>query len=105
MASFWATYNVVSNRALTNTMPVMKGADAEGLTILTTSGSSQIVQRSATDWKAPSHGYVSVRSDANVWVHIDASPTAVAATDWYIAANAYREFSVEPGQKIAVINA
>lgn len=104
MASFWATFNKIDNRAKTNTMPVMRGADAEGLTVLTTSGSSQIVQRSATDWKAPNHGYVVIRASSAVWVHIDPAPVAVASTDWYIPATETRDFSVKPGDKIAVIN-
>ena len=112
MAIFYATFNVVSNRALTNTMPVLKGVDAEGLRPITTSSSSQTLQRGGADWSAPNHGYVSVRGDADMWIHIDTSPTAVKGAvgatdgiDWFIAANAYREFSVEPGEKIAVINA
>ena len=105
MASFWGTFNKVEGRAKATTMPVMRGANAEGLTVLTTSGSSQIVQRSAADWKAPNHGFLTVRASVAVWIHIDASPTAVAATDWYIPADETRDFSVEPGEKIAVINA
>ncbi len=105
MASFWATFNVVDNRARTETLPVTKGSAAEGLTVLTTSGTSQIVQRSAADWETPNHGYLTVRCDAAVWIHIDPSPTAAASTDWYIPADETRDFSVEPGEKVAVINA
>ncbi len=104
MASFWATFNKIDNRALTETMPVMRGSDAEGLTVLTTSGTSQIVQRSAADWSAPNHGYVVIRASAAVWVHIDPAPVAVASTDWYLPATETRDFSVQPGDKIAVID-
>ncbi len=104
MASFWATFNKIDNRALTDTMPVMRGRDAEGLTVLTTSGTSQIVQRSAADWEAPNHGFVTVRASAAVWMHIAAAPTAVASTDWYIPATETRDFSVQPGDKIAIID-
>ncbi len=105
MATFWATHNIVGNRARTTTMPVMRGSDAEGLTAITPSGSSQIVQRSGADWTCPNHGFLTIHCDGAVWVHIDPTPVAVAATDWYIPANETRDFEVEPGDKIAVINA
>ncbi len=112
MATFWATFNVVSNRALTDTMPVLRGADAEGLRPITTSGTSQIVQRDSGDWTAPNHGYLTVRCDGAVYIHIDTSAVAVSGAvgatdpvDWYIASGERRDFSVEPGQKIAVKDA
>ena len=106
MATFWATFTTVHNVAKSGgALKLIKGRDAEGLTALTTSGSSQIVQRSAADWSAPDTGAVSVRADGAVWIHIDASPTAVAATDHFLAANERLEFAVESGDKIAVINA
>lgn len=112
MATFWAGYNIVGNRAKTTTMPVVRGSDAEGLRPITTSGSSQIVQRVGVDWKSPNHGFITVRCDGAVWIHIDPSPTAVAGAagatdpvDWYIPANETRDFEVQPGEKIAVIDA
>jgi len=107
MATFWATYNTVENRGRVGyeSQPVMKGRDAEGLTALTTSGTSQIVQRAAADWAAPDTGYVTLRCDGAVWVHFALVPVAAASTDWYIPANETRDFSVMAGDKIAVIDA
>ena len=106
MATFWATFNYVENRARTgDTMPVMKGSDAEGMTILTTTGASGIVQRSATDWVAPDRGIVSMRCNGAVWVHVDASPEAAPGIDHYLAADERREFSVQTNDKIAVEDA
>ncbi|MCH7865943.1 MAG: hypothetical protein IIC56_12105 [Proteobacteria bacterium] len=76
-----------------------------GLTALTTSGSSQIVQRSAADFSAADDGALTFRCDGAVWVMIAAAPTAAAGANFYLAANERLEFSVEAGDKIAVINA
>ena len=106
MATFWATFSTVQNIPRSGGgLKLVKGRDAEGMTALTTSGSSQIVQRSAADWSAPDSGAVSMRANGAVWVHIAAAPTAVAATDHYVAANERIEIAVESGDKIAVINA
>ena len=112
MATFLATYNKVTWRAKSTTMPVLRGSDAEGLRPITTSSSSQIVQRGGVDWKAPNHGAIQVRCDAAVWVHIDPAPTAVKGAvgatdpvDWYLPADETRDFEVLPGEKIAVIDA
>lgn len=112
MATFWATHNIVDNRSKTTTLPVMRGVDAEGLRPITTSGTSQTVQRGGADWTCPNHGYLTIRCDGAVWIHIDASPTAVKGVagatdpvDWYIPANETWDFSVEPGDKLAVIDA
>ena len=112
MATFWATHNIVGNRARTTTMPVMRGSDAEGLRPITTSSSSQIVQRGGADWKAPNHGFIAIRCDGAVFIHIDAAPTAVKGAvgatdpvDWYLPADETRDFEVLPGEKIAVIDA
>ena len=105
MASFWATFGVVDNRAKSGgTQPVMQGRAQEGMTALTTSGASQIVQRAAVDWVAPDEGAVTMRADGNVWVMIAAAPVAAAAANFFLAANERMEFTVETGDKIAVIN-
>ena len=106
MATFWATFGIVDNRARSGgTLPVMKGRGQLGLTALTTSGSSQIVQRAAADFSAADDGALTFRCDGAVWVMIAAAPTAAAGANFYLAANERLEFSVEAGDKIAVINA
>ena len=103
MASFWATFTTVRNAVQSGgALKLIKGRDAEGLTVLTTSGTSQIVQRSAADWSAPDVGALSVRADGAVWIHIDASPTAAASVDHYLASGERLEFGVQAGDKIAV---
>ncbi len=106
MATFWATFSVVENRARKGieAMPVLQGRGAEGMTALTTSGTSQIVQRSAVDWTAPDTGFVTLRADGAVWVRFAAAPTAAVGSDLYVAANERREFSVKNGDKLAVID-
>ncbi len=106
MATFWATAGIVDNRARSGgTQPVMKGRGMLGLTALTTSGGSQTVQRSGSDWTAIEEGALTCRCDGAIWIMIAASPTAAAAATFYLAANERLEFSVETGDKIAVINA
>ncbi len=106
MATFWATFTTVRNTPRSGgSLNLIKGRDAEGLTVLTTSGTSQIVQRSASDWEAPSTGALVVRTDGAVWLHFAAAPVAAASTDHYLAANESKEYGVETGDKIAVKDA
>ena len=106
MATFWLTYGTVDNRARSGgTQPVLHGRSLLGAAALSTSGSSQTIQRAAVDFSMPDHGMITVRSDGAVWVHIAAAPTAAAGVAFYLAAAERMEFSVEPGDKIAVINA
>lgn len=105
MASFYATYNRVSTRGGQVIADVMDGADAEGMTVLTTSGTAGTVQRSGSDWTAPAGGYVRMYCDGAVWVHIDDTPTAAASTDHYLPASSFLELGVLEGNKISVIDA
>lgn len=106
MATFWATFTTVRNTPRSGgALNLIKGRDAEGMTPLTTTGASGIVQRSASDWVAPATGAISVRCTGAVWVHIAAAPEAAPETDHYLAANERLEFGVETGDKIAVEDA
>ncbi len=106
MATFWATFTTVRNTPRSGgALKLIKGRDAEGLTVLTTTGSSQIAQRSASDWAAPATGAIAVRCSGAVWIHIDPTPEAAPSTDHYLAANESKEYGVETGDKIAVEDA
>lgn len=106
MASFYATFFRVSNRGLGGgVQPVPQAGDALGCTVLTTGASSVIVQRSAADFVAPFDGYLRIRSTGAVWVQVGTAPTAAAASDWYIPADTDVDFSMNDGEKIAVIDA
>ncbi len=114
MATFWATFANVENRARSGgTLPVMRGGTgALGLEPLTTSSSSQNVQNGAGDWTASRDGNITIQSSAAVWLAIAASPTAVAGVagsingvHFYLAANERLELTVETSDKLAVIDA
>ncbi len=113
MATFWATFANVDNRARSgSTLPVMKGRGALGLEPLTTTSGSKKVQSSGADWSASRAGNVTLQASAAVWVEIAASPTAVAGvaetsdgTTFYLAANERVELTVETGDSVAVIDA
>ncbi len=107
MATLRVTAGQVRGRARSGgTPPVMRGANAEGLTSITTSGTSQIVQRAASDWEAGADTeFVRLWCDGNVWIHIDAAPVAVADIDHYLPSGAWLELSVASGDKIAVKDA
>ena len=86
MATFWATFANVDNRAKSGgTPPVLQGRGSLGLTPLTTTGASGIMQRSSTDWIAPRSGNVTLRGSAAAWVQIAAVPEAAPGADLYIA--------------------
>ncbi len=113
MATFWATFAAVENRARSGgTLPVMKGRGAVGLEPLTTTTGSLVIQDASGDWSAPRNGTVTIQTDLAQWVAIAASPTAIvgvanttAGVDFYLAANERLELTVETGDKIAVIDA
>ncbi len=113
MATFWATFGNVDNRARTGgTLPVMKGRHAVGLEPLSVSGTSQVIQFNSADWVASLAGTVTLQADGAVWVAIAATPVAVkgvaGVTDgvtFYIGTNERLDLTVEVNDKIAVIAA
>lgn len=108
MAVFRATFALADNQHVAVKPgpgnPVFQGRGANGLDELTTSGTSQKVQDGGGDWSAPSHGYVTMRAETPVWLHVAAAPVAVVAKGWFMDLGERLTLAVEEGDKLAVIN-
>lgn len=105
MATFWATFCASGDRGLTgDAMPAMKGRNARGLTVLTTSGTAGLVQSGGADFMAPNTGVVAFLCDGPIWVHVGSNPTAAVGTAFYFAADERQYLTLENGDKISVID-
>lgn len=83
-------------------VPTLRGAT--GLDELTSGGTADNLESGASEWTAPSDGFVEMYSDGAVWVSGGASPTAAVGTDFYLPANEVRYYGVTSGDKISVID-
>lgn len=109
MAIFRSTFALSDNQHPRNRpeatgKEVLQGRGANGLTELTTTVTSGLVQDGGSDFAAPQDGYVTMHASAAMWVKIAAAPTAAVASDFYMEALERLELAVQEGDKIAVID-
>ena len=76
-------------------------AEPDRAQTIASSGTSQ-----QTTAAAGNGGIVDIAAfGGNVWVKIGANPTAVADSGWVIGDGQSKQFDIEPGHKVAVIDA
>ena len=110
MAVFRATFGYADSQHIANRSrtaggnPVFLGRNANALDELSTTASSQKLQDGGGDFAAPSFGYVTMRADGAVWVHVAEAPVAVVAKGFYMDIGERLTLALEEDDKIAVIN-
>ncbi len=108
MAVFRSTFGQADSQHMENRPDrgehVFRGRGANGLTELTTSGTTGKVQDGGADFSAPRAGYVTMRATGPVWVQVAAAPTAAVEADWFMDLGERLTLWVQEGDKIAVID-
>ncbi len=108
MATFRSTFGIIDSQHV-SVRPdrgegVFVGNLVNGLDELTTSGTSGIVQDGGGDFTAPVAGYVTMKADGPVHVHIAAVPVAVVAKGLFLDLGERCGAYLLAGDKIAVID-
>ena len=108
MAIFRSTFALADNQHSSNRPgpgnQVFHGRGANGLTELSTSGTSGLVQDGGSDFSAPQAGLVSMRATGPVWVQVAAAPVAAVAADFFLDLGERLTLELEEGDKVAVID-
>lgn len=107
MATLNASFIQVLNRSMAGSvLAVPQGANAQGPTALTTSGTAQTVQRGGADWTMPSDGYVAIYCDGAVRVaEGETAASGASPVGHYVPASTLYTISVRSGSTLSVIDA